>query len=393
VKDRANSRRRGGFVAQWVSEWNSLARAEPRAGELWEGAQAYKELSGRLSLLLPGKGTPLLKQLLQHARCFRGVGAALAEYKTGTQQFTDLEKYIDGILQPFLSGQIQDLASELNRTARLEAWVQKQELAQFWKAQLTPYPKVSRAAQTFCTPRYARDHRFLAPARVIERAERTFAPIDFPKHYGSMENLHTWLQLRCAIVFKLFLSRGDTRSSKLTLLTTARLIALFYISAGLAKRKLSDNFAELKIPGSKRKFTVIGIYQKLKRYKIDRPELGFRAVPEVFLTGRIPPQRTVDLIYCKNFQQVVRELGARSELGPTIRIEKACDTLLDRWSDGAVSVEFSPESSIRNNELLSQGYTLVGVRDAKGVLKCPFSKQDESAAAQQVILAAVSSGF
>jgi hypothetical protein len=271
------------FRQNWEGTWNDLI-ADPDDKKSkhcwWQGKNAYKELADRrcIPAVLPGDGTPMIRFLLQHLRFHRRfVSDALALSKANQaviEAFRRARLVFEH--QALKAGRLKDELSHWAQVIGKEELLQQLEQSQFWSLTLLPYDK---------TKWYSVDRRFLFgpnhslsmvplvpdPPQSVWDAEEVFRSVRYPSNYTSRANLDTWLQIRAAVVFKLFLSHG------LSLLTASRLVVLFYGCAGRgAPINNTNGNAYVSLAHTRRKLTVTGLYEKLKRYGVDEFPFGER---------------------------------------------------------------------------------------------------------------------
>ena len=337
----------------------------------------------------------MLRLLLQHLRYFR----RLTEY--AMEEHKRYEKFVKGFgtAAALFKRQSVRAGSALNadllryeRQMRRERWVRQQHYEQFWQLHLLPYDRSAWTRPKWMLEKSEWAQDFPAPPRIIELAEKVFQRVRYPSDFTKIDNLHTWFQLRAAVVFRLFLCRRSGEPVKeLTPLTTARLIVLLYHCAALGTPYgVGTKFLKLKY--TTRRMTVNGVYEKLRRYGVDKVPFASEAIPEVLIGNRVPPREDVRVLYCRNFDELVQAVAGGGSVVAQICVDVASDTVIERFSDGRVTVEFSPEYTEHRKDMIAKGYTLIGVRDGTGVLLNDFKNKQERHAAQLAVNYASESG-
>ena len=338
----------------------------------------------------------MLRLLLQHLRYFRRLTKyAMEEHKR-------YEKFVKGFgtaaalfkRQSFGAGPA--LNADLlryERQMRREKWVRQQHYKQFWSLHLLPYDRSAWTRPKWMLEKAEWEQDFPAPPRIIELAEKVFQRVRYPSDFTKIENLHTWFQIRAAVVFRLFLcQRSGEPVKELTPLTTARLIVLLYRCAALGTPHSANGTKFLKLHYTTRRMTVTGIYEKLRRYGVDKVPFASEVIPEVLISNRVPPREDVRVLHCRNFDELVQAAAGGGSVVPLIILDVASDTVVERFSDGRVTVEFSPEYTEHRKDMIAKGYTLIGVRDGTGVLLNDFKNKQERHAAQLAVKYASESG-
>jgi hypothetical protein len=387
------------FRYRWVRTWEQCSPRTAQAADVnqwWDGRLAYRELADRIQRLLPGEGTPMLRQLMQHIRYFRRLlPHALDERKRYAAKITAFDEAAEVFKRHAVEagpGLNADL-SVYERQMRAERWMREEHQSAFWKLHLLPCDRSEWTCPTWIYGDLCWVQDFPAPPLIIERAEKIFEQVGYPPSYTSIENLHTWLQIRAAVIFKLFLSQPSTSGEhvpELTLLTTARLIVLFYRCAGFGKPCTNPKGKFfLKVGHTKRELTVGGVYEKLQRYHVDAIVFGGMTISETLTKGNSGGPSSVEALYCRNFSEYVTKLENGESAVPLTFAHAMDAAFVEHFSDGTVSVGFSPEENIFHEELASQGYTLVGICDRKGVLLNRFETSQQCAAAKLAVQCAL----
>lgn len=279
------------FRQNWEGTWNDLI-ADPGDTKSkhcwWQGKNAYKELvaSGCIPAVLPGNGTPMIRFLLQHLRFHRRfVSDALAQnkaHRAGIDAFRQARSIFSR--KALKAGPLKDELVYWASYLWNAEWEFRQQLSSV--PSLLPYDPTRWLSSDRSLCHLDPYHRMLmfpilpVPPQEILEAEHVFRSVRLPSNYTSRANLETWLQIRAAVVFKVFLTRPNR---KLSLLTASRLVVLFYGCAGRgAPINNTNGNAYVSLAHTRRKLTVTGLYQKLQRYGVDKVALGTIRIQDVF---------------------------------------------------------------------------------------------------------------
>jgi hypothetical protein len=294
------------MCAYWRAAWKELKSAQPRrAGRefiedinnnWWQGRQAYNELlrARKIALVNSAEAAPMLLQLLQHVRYYRRVLRRKVPVWTAHQRLIHVFDRASTLFREYANecGSLKDEASEWARHMATQSWIRREiRNDNFSHPELLPYDsskwhrrdyRIYVNGQLFSTVPVFPD----MPAPVAE-TEKIFNRVGYPHEY-SAENIHTRLQIRMSVIFRLFLSQASAPSapaSELTTITASRLIMLLYCCAGFGVPY--QDGSGLRVKGLTRKLTVQGVYQKLGRYGVNEVSFGGTPIPQI-LTTKFP---------------------------------------------------------------------------------------------------------
>jgi hypothetical protein len=368
------------FRYEWESIWQQF-KSDPDCAKKrnvwWQGELAYQELAnaGMVQRLLPPEGSPMLRLLLQHVRYFRKLlRDAIPESKKIEESVNTFEKARELFRKH--AATVPSL-QEWECRMGVEAWLRRQHQQEFGKLPLLPYDRSGWKRPTWIYGNVEWTQDLPVPPIIVERAEKIFSRVRYPQNHTSLVNRHTWLQLRAAVIFKLFLSKP----ANLTTLTAARLVVLLYGSAGLGMLKDNSN---LKIPNLLRPLTVMGLYEKLQRYAVDEVSFSEIPIPEVLRKPDTPICATVKVIYCQNFPAVVQKAATRHPVNPCTCVHVVDEVVVERFYDSRVSVTFSAEYSEYLKTIKPDDYALIALFDGVGLMMMPFATELERTTAKLV---------
>jgi hypothetical protein len=385
------------FHYVWKNAWEELISGTEKAkeqNEWWQGRIAFKELGNRAKLVLPGEGSPLLYLLLQHLRCFRRLAARALDERDRYQAEHDAFLAKAEATAEFLkqdTGLDPELKANLTRhehQMRFERWVRDEHLKQFWEVQFLPYDRGKWSHPTWEHPKFSWTQDFPVPPEIIANAERVFQTVQYPANYETVANLHTWLQIRAAVLFKLFLSQPSPSCQgvpELSLLTTARLIFLLYERAGLGSvHDLGDGKFVMKVTQSDDDLTILAIYEKLRRYGVHKVSFVDMGIPNTLIKGPTGDPGFVEALYCRDFFEFVDKFEKDDSVVPLTFLHVLdSPRFVEDYSDNTIEPGLSIDDTILHGELESEGYTLVGMRDRKGVFLVPFATSPQKNAARE----------
>jgi hypothetical protein len=150
----------------------------------------------------------------------------------------------------------------------------------------------------------------------------------------------------------------------------------------------------MKVKPSDRSLAIFGIYEKLGRCGMDKDKISFgnMGIPDTLTKGFASEPSIVEALYCRDFSEYVEKIERGEPVVPLTFVH-ALDAprFVEYYSDNTAATGFSIDDTILHQELVSEGYTLVGIRDHRGVLQDPdqFETSQQRAAAKLAALHAL----